>query len=165
MKIRLERVRPDKKATLYRLLQYSLFEESSTDLNEMNEEGIFEYKWFDYYFRKRNNDPYDRDAYFIRHNKEGRLLGFVMVNTYLQIFKEGHSIAEFLIIPKYRRMGAGRMAATEIFDMYGGNWEVSPSYGSESAYKFWKDVINKYTGGHYKFEDETFLFIKDKCKD
>ena len=43
MSINLERVTIDKKDTLYRLLQYSLFEESLTDGNEMNENAIFEY--------------------------------------------------------------------------------------------------------------------------
>ena len=47
---KLERVKIEDKEILYRLLQYSLFEESLTDLNEMNSEAIFEYKWFDKYF-------------------------------------------------------------------------------------------------------------------
>ena len=42
MKIKLERVTKDKKDTLYQLLQYSLFEESLTDGNEMNDKAIFE---------------------------------------------------------------------------------------------------------------------------
>ena len=41
---RLERVKIEDKDILYRLLQYSLFEESLTDQNEMNDEAIFEYK-------------------------------------------------------------------------------------------------------------------------
>ena len=48
---KLERVKIEDKDILYRLLQYSLFEESLTDLNEMNDEAIFEYKWFDNYFQ------------------------------------------------------------------------------------------------------------------
>lgn len=58
---KLERVKIEDKDILYRLLQYSLFEESSTDLNEMNDEAIFEYKWFDNYFQDDN-----REAYFIK---------------------------------------------------------------------------------------------------
>lgn len=50
MEIYLDEVKFEEKEILYRLLQYSLFEESSTDLNEMNSNGIFEYNWFDNYF-------------------------------------------------------------------------------------------------------------------
>ena len=53
---KLERVRFEDKDILYRLLQYSLFEESLTDLNEMNDEAIFEYKWFDDYFKDDNRE-------------------------------------------------------------------------------------------------------------
>ncbi len=65
MDIYLEKVTVDKKETLYRLLQYSLFEESENDLNEMNDDAIFEYKYFDRYFTDK-----DRDAYFIREKNQ-----------------------------------------------------------------------------------------------
>ena len=58
MNIKLERVKIDKKDTLYRLLEYSLFEESLTDGNEMNDEAIFEYKYFDNYFTDNNRDAF-----------------------------------------------------------------------------------------------------------
>ena len=61
MDIKLEKVSIDKKDILYKLLQYSLFEESATDLNELNEYAEFEYKWFDSYFIED-----DRYAYFIK---------------------------------------------------------------------------------------------------
>ena len=99
MNIKLERVPSTKKDTLYRLLEYSLFEESLTDGNEMNDDAIFEYKYFDNYFTDNN-----RDAFFIREEESNKLLGFVMINTYMQHIKEGHSIAEFMVIPKYRRI-------------------------------------------------------------
>lgn len=153
MQIYLDRVDESKKEVLYRLLQYSLFEESENDLNEMNEDAIFEYKYFDLYFKDDN-----RDAYFIREKETDKLLGFAMVNTYMQKYQDGHSIAEYLVIPKYRRNKIGKKVAFEIFDKYPGNWEVQPSYNSKKAYMFWKKVIEEYTNNNYKFEDEIFLF-------
>ena len=100
----------------------------------------------------------ERDAYFIREEETGKLLGFVMVNEYMQKFDDGHSIAEFMVIPKYRRRGVGKKAAVLCFEKYRGNWEVCPSYGSEKAYLFWKNVIEKYTDGECEFEDGIFLF-------
>lgn len=150
---KLERVKIEEKDVLYRLLQYSLFEESLTDLNEMNSEAIFEYKWFDNYFQDN-----DRDAYFIKEENSNKLLGFAMVNQYMQKNKDGHSIAEFMIIPKYRRLKIGKRVAKELFDMYKGIWEVEPSYGSKSAFSFWKNVIDEYTEDKNTFEDGIFIF-------
>ena len=79
MDIYLDKVSADKKDTLYRLLQYSLFEESATDGNEMTDDAIFEYKWFDRYF----TEP-DRLAFFIREQNSNKLLGFAMINTYTE---------------------------------------------------------------------------------
>lgn len=149
----LEKVTEDKKDILYRLLQYSLFEESETDLNEMNNECLFEYKWFDDYFIEK-----DREAFFIKEVETNKILGFAMINTYMQKFTEGHSIAEFMIIPKYRRKKIGKKVANELFNMYRGNWEIKPSYGSQKAYNFWGNVIRDYTNNNYKFEDGIFVF-------
>ena len=153
MNIILDRVKEENKDVLFRLLEYSLFEESSNDGNEMNDEAIFEYKYFDSYFTEN-----DREAFFVREQETNKLLGFVMINTYMQKCSSGHSIAEFMIIPKYRRKKIGKKVAFECFDMYKGNWEVSPSYGSESAYNFWKKVIDEYTNDDNKLNDGIFVF-------
>ncbi len=157
MEIYLDKVKSDKKDILYRLLEYSLFEESLNDGNEMNDEAIFEYKYFDKYFTDK-----DRDAFFIKEKETNKLLGFVMINTYMQKFSVGHSIAEFMVIPKYRRNKIGKMVAFKCFDLYRGNWEVSPSLGSNSAYLFWKNVIDEYTHHNNKFEDRIFMFNNEK---
>ena len=150
---KLERVKIEDKNILYRLLQYSLFEESLTDLNEMNDEAIFEYKWFDNYFQDDS-----REAYFIKEENTNKILGFAMVNQYMQKSEDGHSIAEFMIIPKYRRLKIGKRVAIELFDMHKGTWEVKPSYRSESAFAFWKNVIDEYTKNYNLFEDGMFVF-------
>ena len=153
MNIILDRVKEENKDVLYRLLEYSLFEESLNDGNEMNDDAIFEYKYFDSYFIDN-----DRDAFFVREKETNKLLGFVMINTYMQKCIEGHSIAEFMIIPKYRRNKIGKKAAFESFNLYKGNWKVSPSYGSDSAYNFWKKVIDEYTNVDNRLNDGIFVF-------
>ena len=150
---KLDRVKVEDKDILYRLLQYSLFEESLTDLNEMNEEAIFEYKWFDSYFQDN-----DREAYIIKEQETNKILGFAMVNQYMQKSKDGHSIAEFMIVPKYRRLKIGKRVAIELFNMHKGNWEVKPSYGSVVALSFWKSVIDEYTQNENTFKDGIFIF-------
>ena len=156
MNIFLEKVTIDYKDILYRLLQYSLFEESEYDLNEMNNNAIFEYKYFDRYF---TDD--DRDAYFIREQNTNKLLGFAMVNTYVQIFDNEHSIAEYMVIPKYRRNKIGKRVAIELFNKYKGNWEVKPSFNSNKAYLFWKNVVEDYTHNNFKMKDGIFTFTNE----
>jgi len=153
MEFYLSKVKQEEKEILYRLLQYSLFEESEYDLNEMNEEAIFEYQYFDSYFT-----DIDRNAFFIREKENDKLLGFVMVNKYTQKVDDGHSIAEYLVIPKYRRNKIGKKVAYEIFNKYPGNWEVKPSYNNEKAYLFWKKTIEEYTNNNCVFEDGIFIF-------
>ena len=48
--------------------------------------------------------------------------------------------------------------------MYKGYWEVKPSYGSESAFLFWKSVISKYTNNEYEYSNEIFSFTKFEQK-
>lgn len=153
MNIILKKVEETQKEILYRLLQYSLFEESLNDQNDMNEDALFEYPWFENYFTEK-----DREACFIKEQGSERLLGFVMINTYMQKSSSGHSIAEFMILPKFRRKKIGKKAAIMCFEKYPGNWEVSPSCGSEQAYLFWKNVIDEYTGKNNKYEDGIFCF-------
>lgn len=54
MEYYLDKVNVKDKNTLYRLLQYSLFEESLNDGNEMNENSIFEYEYFNLYFSDKD---------------------------------------------------------------------------------------------------------------
>ena len=115
----LDKVKLEDKDILFRLLQFSLFEESENDLNEMNSDGIFEYKYFDSYFEEE-----DRHAYFIKDKDTNKILGFAMINTYLQKFKDGHSIAEFMVIPKYRRNKIGKSIAYQIFDMFPNTYHI-----------------------------------------
>lgn len=49
-------------------------------------------------------------------------------------------------------------AAFLCFEKHKGNWEVSPAYGSESAYLFWKNVIDEYTNKKNQYKDGIFLF-------
>lgn len=149
----LERAGESSRELLFRLLQYSLYEESGTDGNKMNENGLFDYPWFDAYF----SEP-GREAWLIR-DIGGKLLGFAMVNEYVQKADRGHSIAEFMVLPGFRRKGVGRQAARLCFEKHKGNWEVSPAAGSTQAERFWKSVINGYTGGRFEFSDGIFSFF------
>ncbi len=156
MDIYLDKAHLKDKDILHRLLQYSLYEESLYDQNEMNEYALFDYEKFDCYFGGS-----DREAYFIREQDTDKLLGFVMIDTCIQKDSTAHTIKEFLVIPKYRKNKVGKKAAFACFDMYKGNWEVSPSFGSSLAHNFWKKVIDGYTGDDNNLVGDAFVFKND----
>lgn len=154
----LERVTESTRQTLWNLLQYMLFETSPSGKNVANEDGSFDYKYFDNYFTDS-----DRDAYLIKSGT-GELMGFVMINQYLQKVKTGHSIAEFLVLPRFRQNGVGSEVAKRCFAMYPGNWEVGPADGSDLAHRFWKAVIDEVTNAYSKLENGLFVFNIEEDK-
>ncbi len=153
----LEKVDETKKDILYRLLQFSLYDGSQYIDNELNDDCLYDYKWFNNYFTDDN-----RDAFFIKDNDN--YIGFVMVNENLKFNKSGKCIAEFLVIPRYRRCHIGKRVAYDIFNMYDGLWEVQPMENNPVAYAFWKNIINEYTNGNYEIKndgiEDVFLFRK-----
>jgi predicted acetyltransferase len=150
--IKVERKDKDK---LYRLLQYALYDGSQYIDNEIDEDCLFEYGWFDNYF---TDD--DRDAYFIKNGD--KYLGMVMVNENLKFNEEGKCIAEFLIMPRFRRHHIGKKVAYDVFEMFKGDWEVQPMENNPTAYAFWKNIINEYTNGNYRVKndgvEDVFMF-------
>ena len=79
--------------------------------NDINEDCIFEYRWFDNYFTDN-----DRNAYFIKSGNA--YAGMVMVNENLKFNKDGKCIAEFLIMPRFRKNHIGKKVAYEIFEKF-----------------------------------------------
>ena len=135
-------VKQKEKEKLYKLLQYALYDGSQYIDNDINEDCIFEYRWFDNYFTDN-----DRNAYFIKSGNA--YVGMVMVNENLKFNKDGKCIAEFLIMPRYRRNHIGKKVAYEIFEKFKDNWEVQPMENNPIAYSFWKNIISEYTNGNY----------------
>lgn len=155
MKIILEKVNVEDKDILYRMLQFALYDGSFYIDNEINDKAIFEYKYFNDYFIDTT-----RDKYFIKNDKE--LIGFVMINENNKFNTLGKTIAEFLIMPKYRRNHLGKEAAKLAFEIYHGNWEVQPMENNPIAYSFWKSTIAEYTNNNYRIKndgiEDVFIF-------
>jgi predicted acetyltransferase len=59
-------------------------------------------------------------------------------------------MAEFFILRKYRRQGAGTRAARELFDRFPGRWEVAEIPENAPAIAFWRKVIAGYSRGNYE---------------
>lgn len=151
-------VKKEEKEKLYRLLQFALYDGSQYIDNNINEDIIYEYGWFDNYF---TDD--DRYAYFIKSGNN--YIGMVLVNENLKYIKHGKSVSEFLILPRFRRCHIGKKVAYDIFNMFKGKWEVQPMENNPIAYSFWKNIINEYTNGNYEVKndgvEDVFIFNSD----
>ena len=119
------KVKLEEKDILYRLLQLALYDGSYYIDNIINNQGIFEYKYFEDYFLDET-----RDKYFIKYN--GKLAGFVLINENNKFNSQGKTIAEFLILPPYRRKHLGKEAAIKAFELYPGTWK----------FNLWKIILN-----------------------
>ena len=151
MTLSLVPVKQEQKTKLFSLQQFSLYEEIATDGNHINENGYFDYPYFEAYF----NDAL-REAYFIQ--SDNTCVGMVMLHPYT-CQQPGYTIAEFMILPAYRRRHIGYQAALAAVGLHPGYWEISPASGSEQAAHFWKSVLQNPPIHDCQFDGETYSFI------
>jgi predicted acetyltransferase len=80
---------------------------------------------------------------------DGKLAGFALVNA---VAHSGETVdrnmAEFFIVRKYRRLGAGTAAAHAIFSRYPGRWEAAVMRANHGARDFWTHSIASHPGAH-----------------
>ncbi len=86
----------------------------------------------------------DRTAYLIY--VEDEVAGFAMVNKVGAGPYVDWNMGEFFILAKFQGRGIGKAAATHIFNQHPGMWNVMVMPLNQSAYLFWKRVIEDYGG-------------------
>lgn len=140
----------DQKFILKQLLELYEYDFSEFNNNDVNEYGMYGYKYLDHYWTEDSRHPF-----FIKAN--GQLAGFVLINGFCYLYEnvQAHAIAEFFVMRKYRRYGIGKTAATQVFDQFKGNWEVLQHGNNDASKLFWKNVIHTYTSGSYEIKDVT----------
>ena len=127
------------KAILHRLMQFYQYDFSEVELTDLDEHGLFAYRYLDRYWTEPERYPF-----LIR--VDGHLAGFALVNTHTYLDGTDHSLAEFFVVRRYRRCGVGRIAAIEVFSRFSGVWEVHVSEANHAAQSFWRTVVASYSG-------------------
>lgn len=122
MDVEVVRAEPADKEILRQLLEFNAYEFARL-FNDavLNEHGRFGYAWLDYYWTEPTRCPF-----LIR--VRGAIGGMVLVTG-----TGPRSIAEFLVMPQYRRLGVGLAAARYVFELLGGAWSVHEVPGNEAA--------------------------------
>jgi predicted acetyltransferase len=142
--ITLEPVSVEQKSVLRQLLELASYDYSEFNGEDVNEHGLFDYPYLDHYWTEPG-----RWAFFIRIQQ--KLAGFVMVRCLQEADnKPTYSVAEFLVMRKYRGCGAGKAAAFQVFDRFHGWWHVSQEENNLPAQGFWRKIIAEYTHGNYE---------------
>lgn len=144
MKFDLFEVEEKDKNIIFNLMQLytyelSFFEDKTTSF-ELLENGLFKIsKYVDLYWKE------ERQPYILKY--DGKLAGFV-----LERFNEEemYEIAEFFVLNKYRKLGAGTFMANEIFKKYKGKWEIRTLLKNKPAQDFWRKVVKNASNGIYE---------------
>lgn len=83
---------------------------------------------------------------------KGKPVGFV-----IRAEIDGRSdIAEFYILPCYRKTGLGKKLAFAVFDLFPGPWQVRQIPTAKEAIAFWRATISEYTKD---------IYTEDRVKD
>lgn len=111
---------------------------------------------------KNTEGLYDQDMLMSHWSKNGHKiylafsdknepLGFAVVNLSSMITEDvdTRDIAEFYVIPAYRRSHIGKQIAFTIFSMYPGKWEVRQLPGLVVATSFWNKIIAEFSKGMF----------------
>lgn len=146
--IKLTRIESKDKPVLQNLFQLYMHDITASLPMDVNEHGLFEYNYIDYYFTEEN-----RYAYLI--HIENKIVGFVLIDDEFMVLDDKKDVpcydfSEMFILNAYKKKGYGEIVAKQIFDMYKGNWEIRPVPRSEGASRFWLKVVKKYTNDNYK---------------
>ena len=133
------------KDVIYNLMQLytyelSLFEDETTNF-QLLDNGVFKLsKYIDLYWTEEGRHPYILRC-------EGKLAGFVL-ERYNE--DEMNEIAEFFVLNKYRKLGAGTFMVNELFKKYKGKWEIRTLIKNERAQEFWRKVVKSASNGIYE---------------
>lgn len=130
---------------LRRLMQLYLYDLGTIDGWDIGDDGLFgSAERIESFWTEEG-----RRTFLIR--ADGALAGFVMIRDGGARFAGAgtRELSEFFVMRKYRRRGVGTRAATAVFDMFPGRWEVDQLASNVEAQAFWRGVIGRYTSGRF----------------
>ena len=139
---------------------FSEFADIGSPYGEVGLDGRFTYEGLDSYWQEDGRFALTVEA-------DGRLAGFVLVNRWSALNRLlDHSVAEFFVVRKYRRIGVGSRAARGLFERLPGRWEVAVARYNKPALLFWRKairvavdgIVEEYTGDFERQVGTVFCF-------
>jgi predicted acetyltransferase len=142
--IEVKRASYDDKTILRHLLELYCYDFSEFNGADVDEHGLFGYKYLDQYWTETNRHPF---LVWV----SGKIAGFALIHEEKRPgYESSYFMAEFFIMKKYRTKGLGTFVAYHFFDQYRGEWFVSQILTNSPAQLFWHKVIDRYTNGRFE---------------
>lgn len=105
---------------------------------EVDERGRFPDYPLDAYWREPDHIP-------LLLRFDSHIVGFALLNKLTHTNRPvDRNMAEFFVLRKHRRTGAGTAAAEAIFTRYPGMWEAAIARRNVAAVAFWRRTIGKH---------------------
>lgn len=120
--------------------ELSFFEDETTKFNLLDN-GLYSIsKYIDLYWKESKRFPYILKC-------DGKIGGFALV----RFNEEGYyEIAEFFVLNKYRKLGAGTFMAKKMFNLFHGKWEIRILLKNKRAQDFWRKVVTDVTNSDFE---------------
>jgi predicted acetyltransferase len=147
MKLELREPSRSDRVLIRRMMELYLHDFSEFDGSDLDEHGLFGYGDLDYFWFEPTHA-----AFLV--TVDGKLSGFVLVESEVLIEGNERSVAEFFILRKYRRKGIGKAVAFEVFNRLPARWEIQVIVQNLPAQEFWRKIITEYAQGNFQ---ETFF--------
>jgi len=107
-------------------------------IGEVDDQGRFPAYPLDPYWREPDHVPL-----LLRANS--RIIGFALLNRVTHTDRPlDRNMAEFFVLRKHRRSGAGTAAAQAIFTRYPGMWEAAIARRNVTGVAFWRKAIREH---------------------
>jgi len=101
-----------------------------------------EYKYLDSYWQKSNRFPF-----FIKTDE--KIAGFVLVNDYNLVNKNGKNVAEFYVKKEFRKNGVGKEVSKQVFNLFPEKWEIRQIVENPQAHNYWLKIISEFTKNNF----------------
>ena len=136
---------PSVKMEEMRVLLYEYLSELSEfdpDIR-FDEEGTPIYKWFDCYW-------VDKDRFPIYLVVDGQVAGIAMIRELEEMV---YDFAEFYVKPEYRKDGNAIWFATEITELFDGEFVFATRFTNPRAIRFWGKFADMFESNDYIDDD------------
>jgi predicted acetyltransferase len=136
----------EEKQILFAILQPYLDEimhYPGEDVDYKDRNGLYQYPYLDNYWHEKERFPY-----LLYKDKD--IVGFALVRH----TGENWEMAEFYIIPQFRRQGCARTCVTEIFKKHPGEWNISYNKHNQAGRELWKRLAELFSKDHVLTVDE-----------
>lgn len=115
------------------------FSEFATDDGstwDVNDEGVFQHRYFDSYWVDGSREP-------LLFRMDDKIVGFALLNDWSPSgLGIDRGMGDFFVMRKYRRLGLGKRAALEIVHHRPVIWEIAVRDYNKPAFSFWRTVVS-----------------------